>query len=44
VLLDGKDMRNHNLQALRRVVAVVSPKPFLFTASIHENIATFGSQ
>jgi hypothetical protein len=39
VLLDGKDVRNHNLRALRRVV---SQEPFLFTASIHENIAILG--
>jgi ABC-type transport system involved in Fe-S cluster assembly fused permease/ATPase subunit len=39
VLLDGKDVRNNNLQALRRVVAVVSQELFLFTASIDENIA-----
>jgi ABC-type multidrug transport system fused ATPase/permease subunit len=41
VLLDGKDVRNHNLRALRLVVAVVSQEPFLFMASIHENIAIF---
>lgn len=39
VLLDGKDVRKYNLRALRRVVAVVPQEPFLFAASIHENIA-----
>ncbi|CAD6265116.1 unnamed protein product [Miscanthus lutarioriparius] len=39
VLLDGKDVRKYNLRALRRVVAVVPQEPFLFTASIHDNIA-----
>ncbi|RCV32368.1 hypothetical protein SETIT_6G253500v2 [Setaria italica] len=39
VLLDGKDVRKYNLRALRRVVAVVPQEPFLFAASIHDNIA-----
>jgi ABC-type transport system involved in Fe-S cluster assembly fused permease/ATPase subunit len=35
---DSKDVRKHNQQALRRVMAVVPQEPFLFTVSIHENI------
>ena len=41
VLLDGKDVCKHNLRARRRMVAVVSPEPFLFGASINENIVIF---
>jgi hypothetical protein len=37
---DSKDVRKHNQQALRRVVAVVPQEPFLFAVSIHENIHT----
>jgi ABC-type iron transport system FetAB ATPase subunit len=40
-LLEGKDVRKHNPRVLRRVVAVVSQEPFLFAASIQENIAIF---
>jgi ATP-binding cassette subfamily B (MDR/TAP) protein 1 len=39
VLLSGKDVRKHNLLALRYVVAGVPQEPFLFAASIRENIA-----
>jgi ATP-binding cassette subfamily B protein len=39
VLLDGADVRDVDLRALRRAVAVVSDDPFLFSASVHENIA-----
>ncbi|CAL5000394.1 unnamed protein product [Urochloa decumbens] len=39
VLVDGKDARKYNLRALRRAVAVVPQEPFLFAASIHDNIA-----
>ncbi|KAG2580798.1 hypothetical protein PVAP13_6NG364900 [Panicum virgatum] len=39
VLLDGKDVRKYNLRALRRAMAVVPQEPFLFAASIHDNIA-----
>ncbi|RLN05609.1 P-glycoprotein 1 [Panicum miliaceum] len=39
VLLDSKDVRKYNLRALRRVIAVVPQEPFLFAASIHDNIA-----
>ncbi|MGA9286689.1 MAG: ABC transporter ATP-binding protein [Solirubrobacteraceae bacterium] len=39
VLLDGTDVRNVGLQSLRSAVAVVSDDPFLFSASVAENIA-----
>lgn len=39
VLIDGKDIRKYNLQALRRAIAVVPQEPCLFAATIHENIA-----
>ncbi len=39
VLLDGADVRSVNLRALREAVAVVSDDPFLFSASVAENIA-----
>ncbi|CAL5014182.1 unnamed protein product [Urochloa decumbens] len=39
VLVDGKDARKYNLRALRRAIAVVPQEPFLFAASIHDNIA-----
>lgn len=39
VLLDGRDLRKYNLRALRRAVALVPQEPFLFAASIHDNIA-----
>jgi ATP-binding cassette subfamily B protein len=39
VLLDGADVREINLRSLRQAVAVVSDDPFLFSASIAENIA-----
>jgi ABC-type multidrug transport system fused ATPase/permease subunit len=39
VLLDGADVRNVDLASLRRAVAVVSDDPFLFSASVAENIA-----
>jgi ABC-type multidrug transport system fused ATPase/permease subunit len=39
VLLDGVDVRNVGLQSLRSAVAVVSDDPFLFSASVAENIA-----
>jgi ABC-type multidrug transport system fused ATPase/permease subunit len=39
VLLDGADVRNVSLPSLRGAVAVVSDDPFLFSASIAENIA-----
>jgi ABC-type multidrug transport system fused ATPase/permease subunit len=39
VLLDGTDVRQVGLQSLRSAVAVVSDDPFLFSASVAENIA-----
>jgi ATP-binding cassette subfamily B protein len=39
VLLDGADVRSVALQSLRSAVAVVSDDPFLFSASVAENIA-----
>jgi len=42
VLLDGADVRHLRLRPLRRAVAVVSDDPFLFSATVAENIA-YGS-
>src|SRR6202044_1253069 len=39
VLLDGADVRSVELSSLRHAVAVVSDDPFLFSASVAENIA-----
>jgi ABC-type multidrug transport system fused ATPase/permease subunit len=39
VLLDGADVRHVELASLRQAVAVVSDDPFLFSASVAENIA-----
>jgi ATP-binding cassette subfamily B protein len=39
VLIDGADVRGVELQSLRHAVAVVSDDPFLFSASVAENIA-----
>jgi ABC-type multidrug transport system fused ATPase/permease subunit len=39
VLLDGADVRDVELTSLRKAVAVVSDDPFLFSASVAENIA-----
>jgi ABC-type multidrug transport system fused ATPase/permease subunit len=39
VLLDGVDVREVDLRSLRRAVAVVSDDPFLFSATVAENIA-----
>ncbi len=39
VLLDGADVRSVDLVSLRQAVAVVSDDPFLFSASVAENIA-----
>jgi ABC-type multidrug transport system fused ATPase/permease subunit len=39
VLVDGADVRSVGLQELRREVAIVNDDPFLFSASVHENIA-----
>jgi ATP-binding cassette, subfamily B, bacterial len=39
VLLDGVDVRDLRLDDLRRAVAVVAQEPFLFSASLRDNIA-----
>jgi ATP-binding cassette subfamily B protein len=39
VLLDGVDVREVDLRSLRHAVAVVSDDPFLFSATVAENIA-----
>ncbi len=39
VLLDGADVRGLQLRALRGSVAIVSDDPFLFSATVAENIA-----
>jgi ABC-type multidrug transport system fused ATPase/permease subunit len=42
VLVDGTDVRDVKLQALRRAIGVISQDPFLFSATVRENI-TFGA-
>jgi len=39
ILLDGKDLRSVKLSDYRRQTAVVSQEPFLFNATLRENIA-----
>jgi ABC-type multidrug transport system fused ATPase/permease subunit len=39
VLLDGADVREVTVRSLRRAIAVVSDDPFLFSATVAENIA-----
>jgi ABC-type multidrug transport system fused ATPase/permease subunit len=39
VLIDGADVRDVELRSLRQSVAVVSDDPFLFSATVAENIA-----
>ena len=39
VLIDGVDVRSVDLESLRREIAFVSDDPFLFSASVRENIA-----
>ena len=39
VLIDGADVRSLDLRSLRSEIALVSDDPFLFSASIRENIA-----
>jgi ATP-binding cassette subfamily B protein len=39
VLVDGVDVRTVDLPSLRGAIAVVNDDPFLFSASVHENIA-----
>jgi ABC-type multidrug transport system fused ATPase/permease subunit len=42
VLLDGVDVRDVTLKSLRHAVGLISQDPFLFSASVRENI-TFGA-
>ncbi len=42
VLVDGTDVRDVNLRSLRRAIGVISQDPFLFSATVRENI-TFGA-
>jgi ATP-binding cassette subfamily B protein len=42
VMLDGVDVRDVTLRSLRRAIGVVAQDPFLFSASVRENIA-FGA-
>ena len=42
VLVDGVDVRDVKLTSLRRATGVISQDPFLFSASVRENI-TFGA-
>ena len=39
VLVDGVDVREVAVEALRSEIAIVDDDPFLFSASVHENIA-----
>ncbi|MHB1567678.1 MAG: ABC transporter ATP-binding protein, partial [Solirubrobacteraceae bacterium] len=39
VQIDGADVRSITLESLRREIAVVNDDPFLFSATVHENIA-----
>ena len=39
VLVDGADVRSLDLGELRRSIAVVDDDPFLFSATVHDNIA-----
>ena len=42
VLVDGIDVRDVSLTSLRRAIGVISQDPFLFSATVRENI-TFGA-
>ena len=42
VLVDGVDVRDVTLRSLRRAIGVISQDPFLFSATVRENI-TFGA-
>jgi ABC-type multidrug transport system fused ATPase/permease subunit len=39
VRIDGADVREVDLASLRHVIALVTDDPFLFSATVHENIA-----
>ena len=42
VLVDGADVRDVTLRSLRRAIGVISQDPFVFSATVRENI-TFGA-
>jgi ABC-type multidrug transport system fused ATPase/permease subunit len=39
VRIDGADVRSVDLDSLRHAIAIVNDDPFLFSASVHDNIA-----
>ena len=39
IRIDGADVRSVDLVSLRRAIAVVNDDPFLFSATVHDNIA-----
>jgi ATP-binding cassette subfamily B protein len=39
VLVDGRDVREYDLQALREEIAVVEQNPYLFSGTVAENVA-----
>jgi ABC-type multidrug transport system fused ATPase/permease subunit len=39
VMIDGHDVRTLDVHALRHEIAIVEDDPFLFSASVHDNIA-----
>ena len=39
VMIDGADVRSVDVVSLRREIAVVNDDPFLFSATVHDNIA-----
>ena len=39
VRIDGADVRSVDLVSLRSAIALVSDDPFLFSATVHDNIA-----
>jgi ABC-type multidrug transport system fused ATPase/permease subunit len=39
VMIDGADVRSVDVVSLRRAIAVVTDDPFLFSATVHDNIA-----
>lgn len=39
LLIDGVDLRDYDLESLRRNIGVVSQEPFIFNATLRENIA-----
>jgi ATP-binding cassette, subfamily B, bacterial len=39
ISIDGHDITNLTLESLRRAVGIVGDEPFIFSASVHDNIA-----